>query len=184
MSLPQFPKPDTILSRDQALDAIITSIAMEEVALSHIINAEGEKIQHVLQAALENKADISDVLKVNESVTLMLEQVNDMQIILKSKLRLALQYLPKPEEESCPKPKPPRPTPQPCPKPPRPTPQPCPRPPRPTPKPCPKPPRPMPKPCPRPRPCSCHVQNHDYLTFFDSYYVKDCDCHYHYNKKF
>ena len=107
MSLPKFPKPDAILTRDQALDAILTSIAMEEVALSHIINAEGEKIQYILKAAKECRADVCDVLEVNESVTSMLEQVNDMQITLKNKLRWALKYLPKPEEPSCPSPEPP-----------------------------------------------------------------------------
>jgi len=127
MSLPQFPKKSNILTRDQALDAILTSIAMEEVALSHIINAEGEKIQYILKAAKENKADVCDVLEVNESVSSMLEQVNDIQITLKNKLRWALKYLPKPEET--PRPLPPRPKP-PCPKP--------------------KPPCPEPKP-----PCSC-----------------------------
>ena len=118
MSLPEFPKPDTILSRDQALDAILTSIAMEEVALSHIINAEGEKIQYILKSARANKADVCDVLKVNESATALLEQVNDMQMTLKNKLRWALKYLPKPEEPPCPKPKPPHPEPKPpCPRP-------------------------------------------------------------------
>ena len=148
MSLPKFPKPGTTLTRDQALDAILTSIAMEEVALSHIINAEGEKIKYILKSAQENKADVCDVLKVNESVSSMLEQVNDMQIILKNKLRWALKYLPKPEEPPCPEPKPPCPKPKPpCPKP-RP---PWPRPEPPCPKP--KPPWPGPKPpCPKPRP--------------------------------
>lgn len=106
MSLPKFPKPDTILTGDQALRAILTSIAMEEVALSNIINAEKEVIQYILKSAKENKADVCDVLKVNESVSSMLEQVNDMQITLKNKLRLALKYLPKPEELPCLKPKP------------------------------------------------------------------------------
>ena len=116
MSLPEFPKPDTILTRDQALDAILTSIAMEEVALSHIINAEGEKIQYILKAAKECKADICDVIEVNDSVSSLLEQVNDMQITLKNKLRWALKYLPRPEEPPCPEPRPPwlRPKP-PCP---------------------------------------------------------------------
>lgn len=103
MSLPEFPKPGASLSRSEALDAIITSIAMEEVALSHIINAEGEKIQYILKAAKHNKADVRDVLKVNESATALLEQVNDMQITLKNKLRLALQHLP--EKKEVPKPK-------------------------------------------------------------------------------
>ena len=134
MSLPEFPKPGTTFTRDQALDAILTSIAMEEVALSHIINAEGEKIQYILKCAKANRANVCDVLEVNESAASLLEQVNDMQITLKNKLRLALKFLPRPERPPCPEPTPPRPRPKP----------PCPRP-RPKP-PC---------PCFRPTPCSC-----------------------------
>lgn len=174
MSLPQFPKPGTVLSRDEALDAILTSIAMEEVALSHIINAEGEKIQHVIRSAKQNKADICDVMKVNDSAAALLEQVNDMQITLKNKLRLALKYLPKPQDPPCQEPTPPRPTPKPCS---------CqkPRPPYPQP----KPPRPKPCSCKRPKPCSCRAQDQDYFTYFDTYYSKTCDfCNYPHNKKF
>lgn len=44
MSQPQFPStPD--LNRQNAINQIISSIASEELALSHVINTEGEKIQ-------------------------------------------------------------------------------------------------------------------------------------------
>ena len=36
------------MTREEALTMIIASIAMEELALSHILNAEGEKLQYVL----------------------------------------------------------------------------------------------------------------------------------------
>ncbi len=42
MSMPELPQaPD--FTQEQALNMILSSIALEEVALSHIINAEGEK---------------------------------------------------------------------------------------------------------------------------------------------
>ena len=48
MSMPSFPPNGADLTREEALTMIIASIAMEELALSHIINAEGEKLQYIL----------------------------------------------------------------------------------------------------------------------------------------
>ena len=44
MSQPTFPQIDPPLSREGSLNQIIASIAMEELSLSHILNAEGEKL--------------------------------------------------------------------------------------------------------------------------------------------
>lgn len=44
MSMPEFPKPDPDFTPEKALTMILSSVALEEVALSHIINAEAEKI--------------------------------------------------------------------------------------------------------------------------------------------
>ena len=44
MSMPSFPPNGADMTQEEALTMIIASIAMEELALSHIINAEGEKL--------------------------------------------------------------------------------------------------------------------------------------------
>ena len=46
MSMPSFPPNGADMTREEALTMIIASIAMEELALSHILNAEGEKLQY------------------------------------------------------------------------------------------------------------------------------------------
>jgi len=83
--MPEFPSLDR-MDYEQSLNAIITSIAMEEAALSHILNAEGEKLQYVISRC----AGTQEIIKVNDSVTALIEVVNDLQLTLKSKLRLVL----------------------------------------------------------------------------------------------
>ena len=105
MSMPEFPDSKDILTRDQAINAILTSIAMEETALSHIITAESEKIQFAIKHIKSNcHADLGQLLEVNESASSLLEQVGDMQIILKNKLRSVVKLLPRPCPPDCPPP--------------------------------------------------------------------------------
>ena len=64
MSLPQFSTLSR-MTRDEAINLFIASIAMEELGLSHILNAEGEKIQFVLgtlEGAINPGATIEEVL--------------------------------------------------------------------------------------------------------------------------
>lgn len=93
MSMPNYPTISPEITREKALNMIIASIAMEELGLSHIINAEGEKLQYVL-GTLPNQygscASVKDVLDVNKSITELLETVMENQILLKNKLEKVL----------------------------------------------------------------------------------------------
>ena len=113
VSMPEFPKPNPDLTQEQALTMILSSIALEEVAFSHIINAEGEKIQYILNKPDVNgcHADLKDIAAVNKSVADLLGIVLQNQMILKNKMDRVLEYLPKPP---CP-PEPPCPPKPPCP---------------------------------------------------------------------
>lgn len=92
MSLPQFSStPD--LTRQNSINQIISSIASEELALSHVINAEGEKIQYAVGTlpGLETPSTIDDVLSVNNSVNSTLETILQNQMLLNGKLFDSLQ---------------------------------------------------------------------------------------------
>jgi len=92
MSMPTFPKNDPPLTREGSINGIISSIAAEELSLSHILNAEGEKLQFVLgtQPGLSGGADIEDVLDVNKSVQRTLDEITRQQLLLGTKLNAAL----------------------------------------------------------------------------------------------
>lgn len=93
MSQPTYPNIDPPLERDQVLNWIISSVASEELSLSHIINAEGEKLQFILgtQPGLTGgAATIQDALTTNESVRGTLEHLLNNQMMLNGKLAYAL----------------------------------------------------------------------------------------------
>jgi len=115
MSMPSFPPDGADMTRDEALTMIIASIAMEELALSHILNAEGEKLQYIL-GTLPGQSPCAcpqDVLAVNKSVTALVEAVTQNQMLLKNKLDRVLEFcpLPPPPPPVC------KPAPAPCPPP-------------------------------------------------------------------
>lgn len=118
MSMPSFPPNGADMTQEEALTMIIASIAMEELALSHILNAEGEKLQYIL-GTLPGTSPCAcphDVLAVNKSVTALVEAVTQNQMLLKNKLAQVLEFcpLPSPPPPAC-KPEPgPTPCPSPC----------------------------------------------------------------------
>lgn len=92
MSQPNFPTIDPPLTRDGSVNEIIASIAAEELSLSHILNAEGEKLQYVLGTlpGLSGGTGVQDVLDVNRSVQQTLDEITQQQLLLGAKLSAAL----------------------------------------------------------------------------------------------
>ncbi|MEF9877805.1 MAG: hypothetical protein RR653_01050 [Clostridia bacterium] len=81
MSMPVITPGTT--TRTQAISDIIESVALEQTGLSHILNAEGEKIQ----AAVAN-GTIAEMLAVNTSVQSMVNTISRLEMVLHMKLEL------------------------------------------------------------------------------------------------
>lgn len=78
----QCTKPDKC-TKENICD-IIESIALIETAISHILNAEGEKIQKVVADATTT----DELLEVNKSVQSMVNAVTRLELVLQSKLEI------------------------------------------------------------------------------------------------
>lgn len=102
MSLPKIPD-SSCLTRTAVINLILSSIAMEELGLAHILNAEGEKLQYFLGTLNCQHPDVSpeQVLQANESVQKLLETILNLEMILKGKMSEALNAS-VPQEPPCP----------------------------------------------------------------------------------
>lgn len=99
MSYPQVPNITPTISIDycDAVNLLLVSIAMEEIGLSHIINAEAEKIQYVLgtlHGTTGTPASINDILRINKDVRQTLSEVVRKELLLQMKLDTVLNSTP------------------------------------------------------------------------------------------
>ncbi|MBK5491851.1 hypothetical protein [Bacillus sp. TH13] len=85
MSLPNIPdiKPQITLTREEVINLLLSSIAMEEIGLSHLLNAEAEKIQKIIG---ENCLSVKEVIITQESVEKILRNIIKTQMLLQFKL--------------------------------------------------------------------------------------------------
>ena len=72
-------------TRDQAITDLIQSVALQETALSHMMNAEGEKMQAII--ALSDVTQ-EQLMELNDSVTKFLNAVTRLEMMFQSKLEL------------------------------------------------------------------------------------------------
>lgn len=76
-------------SLEQVLNDVIESIAEEEIALSKILDFEGE----IIQEAKKGARNIKDFVSVNESVNSIIENVIRLQKLTQVKLEFADELL-------------------------------------------------------------------------------------------
>lgn len=83
--MPNIPNitPIIDLDRCEVINLLLSSIALEEIGLSHILNAEGEKLQAFLNLNL-NCSD--DFHKINHSINKTLRSIIKSQMLLQFKL--------------------------------------------------------------------------------------------------
>lgn len=101
MSFPNLPENigSTIdLNPEDVVLLILISIAFEELALAHIMNAEAEKLQAALGTLHANSDPLAktldDLLNTNRSVERMLRTVIKKEMLLQFKLEDVIDFLP------------------------------------------------------------------------------------------
>ncbi len=72
-------------NRRQAITDIIESVALQQTALAHILNAEGEKLQRAIG---NRETSYEKILATNKSVESMVGAVTQLEMVLQSKLAL------------------------------------------------------------------------------------------------
>ncbi|MGN1154965.1 MAG: hypothetical protein ACI4TK_02185 [Agathobacter sp.] len=77
------------IDRCCAASALLQSIALEETAIAHILNAEGEKLQKAIAISCDQK----DLIEINESVEDMVDKITCLETVLKAKLDLIVPIL-------------------------------------------------------------------------------------------
>ncbi|WP_153725722.1 hypothetical protein [Heliorestis convoluta] len=100
MSSPTIPTidPQINIDREDAINLLLTSIALEEISLAHIINAEGEKIQSILgtlPGQTVNNPTLDELMAINKSVKSTLQTLIKKEMLLQFKLEAVLQ-IPRP----------------------------------------------------------------------------------------
>ncbi|MFI3324697.1 MAG: hypothetical protein R3Y35_00825 [Clostridia bacterium] len=90
MSMPSIPNlnPQIAVTRDDAVNIILSSIGMEELSLAHIVNAEAEKIQYALGTleTADGAASLEQIMEVNSSAKKMLRDVIKNQMLISMKM--------------------------------------------------------------------------------------------------
>ncbi len=92
MSFPNIPSvnPTISIDGDKAVNLLLASIAFEELGLSHLINAEAEKIQYAVGTLPKRRsvvpATVAQVIAVNDSAAAAFRSVIKNEMLLTFKL--------------------------------------------------------------------------------------------------
>lgn len=95
MGMPTIPdiKPKIEISFEETIKLLLASVALEELSLAHIMNAEAEKIQEVVKCPGCNK--LHDLVCIDKSVERVLRDVIKKEILLEFKFENILELIDK-----------------------------------------------------------------------------------------
>ncbi len=88
MALPVIPKK----THYEAITDTIESIALEEIGIAHILNAEAEKLQAVACLINSGRITLEEAIKFQSSVERTIQTIIKMQILLEFKLDSTLEF--------------------------------------------------------------------------------------------
>lgn len=83
MSMPVINRSCHPVSMHQAVTDLLESIALQETALSHILNAAGEE----MQACIACDGSVSRLFDVNDNIIGLINAVGELECALKGKLQ-------------------------------------------------------------------------------------------------
>lgn len=92
--------PSISITTGQTIPLLLSSMALEELALAHIMNAEAEKIQFVLGTLTPTTStlsppavSISNLLDINQSVRKTMQDVIKKEMLLQFKFENVLELI-------------------------------------------------------------------------------------------
>ena len=89
-------KPKIEISFEETINLLLVSIALEELSLAHIMNAEGEKIQEVIKCGRP-----SDLICIDKSVERMMRDIIKKEMLLEFKFENILELLHNKKDRDC-----------------------------------------------------------------------------------
>ena len=101
MGLPIFPNISGPAPQNEIIDRLLETVALEELALAALINAEAEKVQAVAAAGIAGPIDPEALEGINRSVSEVVAQAGAKEVQLNRKLARILAH-----KESTPTPTP------------------------------------------------------------------------------
>ena len=96
MSFPNIPDitPEISITFEDSINLLLSSIALEEISLSKLMDAEKDKILYVLKECKHKDSALKDAIDINKSVDDTMKTLIKMQMLLQFKLENVIEILP------------------------------------------------------------------------------------------